>query len=116
MALHVSFVINDGQMWPLIKMLEEHTGVRDIEIQHVANGPPPLDTTLLALPNEQPTPAIRGFNQRKVWAVMPRTPVNPRGLAGSAGLRPKQVAMALFQLSRRGIVKRIALGEYVRIS
>jgi len=122
---HVGLKIEETRLWDLLDSIEK-IGAGDVEIHHVplaAVHTVALDsvdtTTRLALPDVQPAPAkkIHGTNLRKVLGAMPdKETTSPRFLAGPTGLTPKQVAMALYILTVKGHVKRIAIGEYVRVT
>jgi predicted Rossmann fold nucleotide-binding protein DprA/Smf involved in DNA uptake len=117
---HVEMLVKETKLWDLLDVIEKTAGVGDLKVRHVTEAPKLSDnvdvsTTQLALPDVQPAP-MYGENLIKVLHAMSDEPVSPRSLAGPTGLRPKQVAMALYILLQKKRVRRIAVGTYVRVT
>jgi len=113
---HVGLKIPETQLWDLMAIIEK-LGAGDVEIRHV---PEPesirldsVDTPRLAPPAPGLSP--RAGNMKLVLSAMPAGErVRPLQLTRSTGLKPKQIAMALYNLAKGGFVTRPEMGFYLR--
>jgi len=111
---HVGLKIPETQLWDLMSFIEK-LGGGDVEIRHI---PEPESIRLDSVDTPQLAPPAlshRAGNMKLVLEAMPTGErVRPLQLTRSTGLKPKQIAMALYNLAKGGFVTRPEMGFYMR--
>jgi hypothetical protein len=112
--LHVGFMIEDKNLWDVLRLLEAHK-IGQPEVRHV---PPPL----LALPAPEEKPRDKrghkayGTVQAKLRAAMPlKHRINVQRFSKETGESYGAVHSAMLALMRKGIVKKVAPGTFMRV-
>jgi hypothetical protein len=113
--LHVGFLIEDKNLWDVLRLLEAHK-IGQPEVRHV---PPPL--LALPAPDEDRRRDKRGYKLHntvtpKVSAAMGlKDKVRVPMLAAQLGENRSSVYSSMAVLMRRGIVKRVGYGLFMRV-